>query len=219
MNKAALAAVALLLAAGLGYWFLAEDTGSSQAPLVPDAPSPAATAAPAAPNSPSPDPGSATSGAANPKGAPGASSPTGSGGATAPNPIGGKPGEPTTSFDMPGVFNVARGLDRPEAKAGEAVTAAAMKQADMGALDPSDGAYDEVVETHQLFNALEKDFLSRSKVTAEDWVEILNTYAPAKEAMLERTVRLSADGHVEESESMLLEWGALEGGYAAKVEE
>ncbi len=212
MNKAVIAAVAVILAAGLGYWFLAGDDGSSAAPLAPESASPDSPAARAVPPA-----SRASSPADAPQRTPSASDVVDAGakprsGQTAHVPL--TPEE----YVLPALFHIPRGLQRPEAKEGEPVTAAAMKQADMGSLDPSDGAYDEVVEAHQLFHALEKDFLARGKVTADDWTELLKTYAPAKEAMLERTVKLSADGHAEESESMLLEWGALESGYAAKVE-
>ena len=217
MNKALIAAVAVILAAGLGFWFLAGDTDSSQAPLVPDATD--APAAPGASDKAAP-PASAAPGAAAPRVAPGTAPAARDDGAPddEPNLIGGKFGEPITNYELPEMFHIPRGLERAEAKDGEALTDAAMKQADMGALDPSDGAYDEVVETHQLFNPIEKDFVARGKVTADDWTDILKTHAAAKEAMFDRTVKLAADGHADESESMLLEWNALEGGYAKKVE-
>ena len=218
MNKAMIAAVALLLTAGLGLWLLAGDDQWVQAPLVPDAAAPAATVAPGAP--------SGLPASSRTSGRPG--TPQGTAGADDGSLVedDGKPKsgqtkhEPLTKeeYELPEMFHIPRGLDRSEAKDGEALTDTAMKQADMGALDPSDGAYDEVVETHQLFNPLEKDFLARSKVTADDWADLLNTHSAAKEAMLDRTVELAQEGHAEESESMLLEWNALESQYALKVE-
>jgi hypothetical protein len=219
MNKPVIAAVALLFAAGLGFWLLAGDNQSPPAPLVPDSTSPAPTVAPAPADS-NTGSASAPSHAATPKGAAGTASAGADDGVPdgKPNLVGGVSEEPITPFVLPAMFHIPRGLDRAEAKPGESLTAAAMKQADMASLDPTDGAYDEVVETHQLFNPIEKDFLARGTVTADDWADMLKTHDSAKEAMLDRSVVLANGGHADESESMLLEWGALEHGYSEKVE-
>ena len=123
-----------------------------------------------------------------------------------------------TDYELPPVFHVARGLDREGVVPGEPVTAAAMKQPKMSALDVEDEDYDEVVETHQLFNAFEMDILARGEMTQADWDELEAKYAPAKEAMLNRSVELAHAGLADQNESMLLEWNALESGYREQVE-
>jgi hypothetical protein len=116
------------------------------------------------------------------------------------------------------VMNATRGLDRPRRTPGEAATAAAMEEPDMSELDVTDPGYDEVVETHQLFHDFETDVLGRGPITPEVWAELQETHAPAKQAMLDRSVELARAGKANESESMLLEWIALESGYQEQVE-
>jgi|GEM_PF-4536790 len=210
MNKIWIAVPGVALAAGLGLWLstTSDDPATPPDPAAAEAAAkPAAAAAGKAVAASSARPGSQAAAAERDGGDPAATD----GDAVDEDAV-----------DQAGIklttMNAVRGLDRPARKLGEPATAAAMEEPDMSEFEVTDPDYDEVVEAHQLFHDFETDILSRGQITPAVWAELIEAHAPAKEEMLERSVVLARAGEADKSESLLLEWNALEAGYQGQVE-
>lgn len=211
MHKSWFAIAALVLVAGaVGYLLFAADEG-----VRPERPAPAAAVA-TPPPSPAPRAGAApTAPVAHRSGA--GQRPTGA------DPVTGDhwpdQADVVTDYTLPALFHVKRGLARPDARPGEPVTAEAMKRRTMSDLEPEDEDHDPVIEAHQLFNAFEMAILAQDPLTREAFEELQAAYAPAKEAMEERSVAIAQAGFPDKTEELLLEWQALEFGYEKLIVE